>query len=477
MLPQPVFAAGTRAPFAAAAEPLGARERRVAPPPVSCSSLPPAGERAAEAEAPAVFAGACAPLAPNEHAWPCARAPADDQLPARDELAIHAAAPADSTSTTAEARAQAVFDDAPAHEAHVAPQHAARQQRAPAGPPAGLPIGTEEAERGASALPSASARRARDEEEAAAREEPAAHSDVDAAPAGEGSALLDLAAAPRAEPDDAGECGCEDGGSCAVGAWFARESSTTRAPVGGPAATERADPPGGANGAAPTDLRGPPDSRAHCRDEREAKWWAALSAEELEVERVWATKLEPLAFRVLRQGRTEPMGEGALLHNRAAGVYLCAACAQPLFRSEDKLSSGAQHGWPAFGAALDGRVRRRRQGKGGKVRCAPRASAPCRLRTARGARARSRHCRRWSISALPLARQVEVLCSRCDGHLGHVFASRRYASGERHCVNSASLAFERLPSPGTIATEAEGKGINALSRRTPLEPVVVQQQC
>ena len=95
------------------------------------------------------------------------------------------------------------------------------------------------------------------------------------------------------------------------------------------------------------------------------------------------------------------MGAGAFLAHWDEGVYTCAGCAAPLYASAHKLRSGDVHGWPAFGAALDG-VARRRQGKGAKV---------------------------------------EVVCAGCGGHLGHVFASKRYASGERHCVNSASLGF------------------------------------
>jgi peptide-methionine (R)-S-oxide reductase len=118
----------------------------------------------------------------------------------------------------------------------------------------------------------------------------------------------------------------------------------------------------------------------------------------------WREKLTPEQYRVLREGGTERAFTGKYEKNKAAGEYLCAGCGQPLFESSDKFDSGS--GWPSFTRpAESGMVDEHRDTSHGMVR-------------------------------------TEVLCSRCHGHLGHVFPDGpQEAGGLRYCINSAALDF------------------------------------
>jgi peptide-methionine (R)-S-oxide reductase len=129
-------------------------------------------------------------------------------------------------------------------------------------------------------------------------------------------------------------------------------------------------------------------------------WLRNLSDEQRQVEEEWRKKLTPEEFRVLRMKGTEEIHSGEYNELMAVGTYLCKGCRQPLYVSKHKFLSG--HGWPAFADNLPDAL----------------------TRTG--------------------TRKVEVTCSGCDGHIGHVFKSSRYPppKRERHCVNSISLIFE-----------------------------------
>ena len=117
----------------------------------------------------------------------------------------------------------------------------------------------------------------------------------------------------------------------------------------------------------------------------------------------WKEILTPEQYYVLRQHGTERAGTCALLREHRAGTFACAGCAQPLFTSGPKFESGT--GWPSFFAPIEGSV----------------ATTVDR--------------------SLGMAR-TEVHCSRCDGHLGHVFPDGPPPTGLRYCINGVALTFE-----------------------------------
>lgn len=118
----------------------------------------------------------------------------------------------------------------------------------------------------------------------------------------------------------------------------------------------------------------------------------------------WKQELSEQEYKVLREKSTEMPNTGKYNLHFEDGAYVCAGCGQKLFESDAKFKSSC--GWPSFDEAIDGSVEYRKDTSLGMIR-------------------------------------TEVVCANCGGHLGHVFPDGPTDSGERFCVNSASLNFEK----------------------------------
>ena len=134
-------------------------------------------------------------------------------------------------------------------------------------------------------------------------------------------------------------------------------------------------------------------------------------------EEQWRERLEPEQFEVTRHAATERPFTGKYYTTDEEGTYRCVCCGTALFTGEMKFESGC--GWPSFFEEIEGANIERRED------------------TAHG------------------MRRVEILCGTCGAHLGHVFPDGPQPTGERYCVNSASLDFE----PGASAGPAIGSSI------------------
>lgn len=116
----------------------------------------------------------------------------------------------------------------------------------------------------------------------------------------------------------------------------------------------------------------------------------------------WRQRLTPEQYAVLRQHGTERPGTCALLHEHRAGAFSCAGCGQELFVADEKFESGT--GWPSFTTPVAGAVAATEDYSYGM-------------------------------------RRTEVHCSRCGGHLGHVFPDGPPPTGLRYCINGVAMNF------------------------------------
>jgi len=118
----------------------------------------------------------------------------------------------------------------------------------------------------------------------------------------------------------------------------------------------------------------------------------------------WKEQLTPEEFSVCREQGTEAPFSGQLYDNKEEGIYSCVCCHEPLFESSTKFDSGT--GWPSYYEAIEDAIVELKDTTHGMIR-------------------------------------VEVRCSSCDAHLGHLFSDGPEPTGLRYCINSVCLNFKK----------------------------------
>ena len=123
---------------------------------------------------------------------------------------------------------------------------------------------------------------------------------------------------------------------------------------------------------------------------------------ENKTEEYWEKKLSKKEYNILREGGTELPYTGKFNNHFEDGVYVCKGCGKPLYKSKSKFDSGC--GWPSFDECIKNSIEYKKDFKIGVLR-------------------------------------IEILCSNCGGHQGHVFNDGPTKTNQRYCVNSASIDF------------------------------------